>query len=538
MRRAITSAVVGVLVFGATAATPAFAAGHVASQQYGTGKARPAAHVIAKANEFRSGKSKANQKETGKATTDTLKTITYDGYQFRVPASWPVYRLDQHPSACVRYDINAVYLGTPGASMACPAVALGRAQTVSVIPSATVAAGSGSEVTYQRQQPDSLGVSPLRYLPAVRAKVTVNPGAHELRVALGAAALGATVLGTYGADPAVVEQVLATLHIAPKDAAPTAQTGSLAALSAPTPSREPDVAQSAVSAIVAARSRATGLPLAFGRSRDSWATATGRQAAATPASTSWPGIPPDWPIQIVPPPPSPQPSWQALAAFDTCSAPSLPAMRAWYPAYAAVGVYIGGANYGCSYGNLSASWISAVASLGWKTIPTYVGPQAPCWGYSGAKIDPRLAATQGSQAGADAVSDAITFGLKAGSPIYYDLEAYVGDATCRTAVLNFLGAWDREVSALGYVTGVYSSADSGIADMQAATLAKTPGFTPPDAVWVAQWDGIASLSAAGLGGLTWPLPDRNKQYEGNLWQTVGGVTLNIDQDLAGGPLAQ
>jgi hypothetical protein len=537
MRRAITSAVVGVLVFGAAAATPAFAAGR-ANQQYGTGNARPAAHVIAKANDFRSNKSQANQKETGKATTDTLRTITYAGYQFRVPATWPVYRLDQHPAACVRYDINAVYLGTPGTSMTCPAVTLGRAQTVSVIPSTTVAAGAGAEVTYQRQQPDSLGGSPLRSLPAVRATVIANPGAHELRVALGAAALGATVLGTYGADPAVVEQVLATLHVAPKDAVPTSQTGSLAALSAPTPSREPDAAQSAVSAIVAARSRATGLPLAFGRPRGFRATATGRQDAAAPASTSWPGIPPDWPIQIVPPPPSPQPSWQPLAAFDTCTAPPLTAMRAWYPAYAAVGVYIGGANYGCSYGNLSASWISAVAGMGWKTIPTYVGPQAPCWGYSGAKIDPRLAATQGRQDGADAVRDASTFGLTAGSPIYYDMEAYVGDASCRTAVLNFLGAWDREVTALGYVSGVYSSADSGIADMQAATLAKTPGFTPPDAVWVAQWDGVASLSAAGLGSLTWPLADRNKQYEGNLWKTVGGVTLNIDQDLAGGPLGQ
>ena len=110
-----------------------------------------------------------------------MKTVVYHGYEFQVPADWPVYRLDQHPTTCVRYDLHAVYLGTPGANMQCPAGLVGRTQTVSVIPSATVAAGSGSTTVDQRQQPDGLGGTEVRALPAIRGAITQSPAEHELR---------------------------------------------------------------------------------------------------------------------------------------------------------------------------------------------------------------------------------------------------------------------------------------------------------------------------------------------------------------------
>ncbi len=50
------------------------------------------------------------------------------------PASWPVYDLAADPSTCVRFDVNAVYLGHPGADMACPSVVVGRADAVLVEP--------------------------------------------------------------------------------------------------------------------------------------------------------------------------------------------------------------------------------------------------------------------------------------------------------------------------------------------------------------------------------------------------------------------
>src|SRR5580698_9016949 len=117
MRRAIAAAAVGGLVLGGVMAIPAFAATAAKTTDQTTNKA------------------------TGKKTA--MKTVVYHGYQFQVPASWPVYRLDQHPTTCVRYDVHAVYLGTPGANMQCPVGLVGRTQTVSFIPPGRSALGTG-----------------------------------------------------------------------------------------------------------------------------------------------------------------------------------------------------------------------------------------------------------------------------------------------------------------------------------------------------------------------------------------------------------
>ncbi len=481
MRRAMAAAVVGGLVLGGVAATSAFAA------------------TAAKATTRTTIKTKTATSAT--AEKAAMKTVVYHGYEFQIPASWPVYRLDQHPATCVRYDVHAVYLGTPGANMQCPAGLVGRTQTVSVIPSATVAAGSGSEITDQREQPDGVAGTELRPLPAVRGAVTLNASQHELRVALGAASLGTTVLATYGTDPAVVEQVLGTLRAAPARAPETAQT---------TPSSAP--AQAA-----AVKNKPTAK-----KSSDTVAI-----------TTSWRGVPPNWPVQIV----QPQPTVHPVKGFDACTAPSLATMRVWRQQYAAIGVYIGGVNDACAYGNLSAAWINSAAGMGWGMLPTYVGPQAPCWLYTGqgVRIVPGRAAAEGVTAGEDAASDARLFGLAAGSPIYYDMEAYGKSQSCNNAVLTFIGAWDRTVAAAGYVTGVYSSQDSGIQNMQAAVTAKTTGFTAPDALWIALWNGVATLND---GSLSWPLDERSKQYWGNTTGTVGGIRLSIDDDIVGGPVAR
>ena len=174
--------------------------------------------------------------------------------------------------------------------------------------------------------------------------------------------------------------------------------------------------------------------------------------------------------------------------------------------------------------------------MGWGVLPTYVGPQAPCWnGGTGVLISPGKAAAQGNAAGRDAVKRREVLPPAPGSPIYYDMEAYVGGTTCKLAILRFLGAWDRSVAAGGYLAAVYSSRDSGIANIAEWTAGHNPGFTPPDAVWIALWDGIPSLNGDRLA---WPLTMRSKQYSGNVNVTVGGIRLNIDKDIVGGPVAR
>jgi hypothetical protein len=71
---------------------------------------------------------------TTATAADGLRTVTYRGVQFDVPADWPVYDLAANPSTCVRFDVHAVYLGQPGADMKCPAGLIGRADAVLVEP--------------------------------------------------------------------------------------------------------------------------------------------------------------------------------------------------------------------------------------------------------------------------------------------------------------------------------------------------------------------------------------------------------------------
>jgi hypothetical protein len=442
MRRAIVAAVIvigiGGLTLGGAVATPSFAA-------------------------------------TRTTTANAMKTVVYDGYEFQVPASWPVYRLDQHPQTCVRYDVHAVYLGEPGPNMQCTAGLVGRTETVSFIPGGAGAAGTGAG---SPGRPAEAGGAQLEQLPAVHGTVTQNAVQHELSVSLGPAAAGAAVLGTYGTDPAVVERVLSSLHAAPAQAVQTV----------PTQSAQPSP----------------------------------RTLLKTAPKTA---------PKTKPAPKQPDP----VGGFDACTTPSLTTMHVWRGNYAAVGVYIGGANAACAYGNLSASWVQTVIKWGWGILPTYSGPQAPCWTGTGVRMNAGQAAAQGKAAAADAVSRARALGFAAGSPIYYDMEAYVGAASCTSAVLTFLGAWDRQVAAAGYLTGVYSSLDSGIDDMEAAAVKRVAGFTPPDAIWIALWDNKPSLPG---GDPFWPLSDQAKQYAGNVTASYGGITLNVDKDAVAGPMAR
>jgi Domain of unknown function (DUF1906) len=55
-----------------------------------------------------------------------FKTIGYLGHGFAVPTGWRVVDLATHPTACIRFDVHAIYLGTPGPRQDCPARGVGR----------------------------------------------------------------------------------------------------------------------------------------------------------------------------------------------------------------------------------------------------------------------------------------------------------------------------------------------------------------------------------------------------------------------------
>jgi hypothetical protein len=228
-----------------------------------------------------------------------------------------------------------------------------------------------------------------------------------------------------------------------------------------------------------------------------------------------------------------------MAGFDTCTAPSLRTMRAWRARFSATAIYIGGQNMACDYGNLNAGWVRQAQAMGWSLLPTFVGPQAPCDRFSG-KIGPRHAAAQGTAAANQAVADAHAFGLGRGSPIYYDMEAYDHTkARCVTAVLTFLDAWTRHLRAHGYLSGVYSSADAAITDLQSRVRIAGHRLAKPQAVWFALWDNRADLTGRPyMTSAVWPAFARSKQYAGPHVVKVGGIRLDIDSDMVSGPVAR
>jgi hypothetical protein len=219
--------------------------------------------------------------------------------------------------------------------------------------------------------------------------------------------------------------------------------------------------------------------------------------------------------------------------FDACSAPSTSQMSAWLASpFRSIGVYIGGANRGCSQPNLTSSWVATVLTQGWKLVPIYVGLQAPCATFSAAKIDPANAAAQGAAAATDAISRAAALSIGVQRPIYLDMEAYDNtNASCVTAVRAFVSGWAGQLHQGSYLAGFYSSAASGIADQSA--IATNPAYDHLDAIWFAHWNNDPSLiepTKAWLPDDLWTDHQRMHQYQGGHNETYGGVTINIDRD--------
>jgi hypothetical protein len=215
--------------------------------------------------------------------------------------------------------------------------------------------------------------------------------------------------------------------------------------------------------------------------------------------------------------------------FDACSAPTATALTAWAASspYGAIGVYIGGANAACAQPNLTAAWVSSTTAAGWHLLPVYVGLQAPGNACGCAAISPASAAAQGSAAAVNAVAEAQALGIGAGNPIYFDMEAYTRGASVSTAVLAFLGAWTAQLHASGYLSGVYSSDDSGIADLVAQV---GTGYTEPDEIWNAAWNRVQTTADSVIPATDWVNNERVHQYEGATEQTFGGVKIDVDGD--------
>lgn len=422
------------------------------------------------------------------------KVVRYHGYQLQVPGSWPVYNLSALPSQCVLFSNHAVYLGTPSSTQNCPASAIGRTESLLIEPaSAASIPGAAIRLT-------GGGAA----LPERTALPAAADDSHLFQVEVPRA--GVLVTATYGSSESRLRALLAGATIAGR----TTTRG--ASYRSPGASKAASLAGSGVP--MAARQKAHGTQAVLTAAANSLVTSSATSGQASPL----------------------RPMTGSGLGFDTCTVPTISVMRSWLSSpYRVIGTYLGGMNWACGYGNFSASWVRQAAAEGWRFAPLWVGRQAPCTATGGvALINPARAAAQGEEDANGAVAAAQRFGYGRGSPIYFDMESYRSNRSCRTTVLTFLSGWTKALHAAGYASGVYSGAASGMEDL--AGVYKQGGYARPDDIWIALWNGRPLLTDHYVPDADWANHQRLDQYSGPHSEKWGGAKQNIDTDAADGPV--
>lgn len=228
--------------------------------------------------------------------------------------------------------------------------------------------------------------------------------------------------------------------------------------------------------------------------------------------------------------------------FDQCEAPSQAKMTAWRKSspFRAAGIYISGSLRYCQKQTyLTPTWVNTQLSTGWRLLPIHLGAQASCSTrdrYQVNKINPdptdtyAKARAQGRAEAREAVAAAQRLGIVSKSTLYYDLEAFNAKiASCKWSSLWFLAAWTNQLHTLGFVSGVYSSAASGMKVLDDARVTSGNKIALPDQIWIADWNGKADVNSTYIRSDGWP-GARIHQYQGGHNETWGGVTINIDRN--------
>jgi hypothetical protein len=233
--------------------------------------------------------------------------------------------------------------------------------------------------------------------------------------------------------------------------------------------------------------------------------------------------------------------------FDQCLAPDQATMDKWLQQspVLAVGIYISGDSRACrNQPHLTPQWVATQLRKGWRLLPITLGPQASCQPrfpryHDDFKINPApsssgrypAARKEGAAEARKTVAVAKALGIVPGSTLCYDMEGFdSSNKDCRESALAFLSAWTRQLHDLDYVSGVYSSAGSGIRSLDDARVHRPQAFDLPDRIWIARWDGVANTSTSYIREDGWRPGNRVKQYQGGHDEVWGNVRINIDRN--------
>ena len=228
--------------------------------------------------------------------------------------------------------------------------------------------------------------------------------------------------------------------------------------------------------------------------------------------------------------------------FDACEIPSLANLQAWYNGspYKAVNLYIGGVSRACDNTALTAAYVQQMFNQGWRFIPTWVGPQAPCTYYNNRfSYDPATAYVQGVDNANQAAAKLLQLGLTnpdgTSSVVYYDLEYFYFTSACSTAARAFVQGWTNRLLEYGIHPGLYGTSRN-LNDNQFFNLQP-----PPSVVWIAEWftppgyrPDVTVFDVDHLPDNYWSNHQRVYQYSGDHNETWAGVTINIDSNVLDG----
>ena len=234
------------------------------------------------------------------------------------------------------------------------------------------------------------------------------------------------------------------------------------------------------------------------------------------------------------PPPRPAAASSPASASTPAAAPSSRSMAAWAASpYRAIGVYIGGANRGCSQPNLTASWVGAQTAAGWHLIPTYVGLQAPTSSCSScAKLSASQATAQGDEAAVDAVAEAGTRGDRPRQPDLLRHGVLLAHLQRHRRHPRLPRGLDREAARARL--RLRRLQQRRLRDRRprrrssaAATSCPTTSGSPTGTARPTTSDPYVPASG-------WTQHQRIHQYRGGHDETYGGVTINIDNNYVDG----
>ena len=418
------------------------------------------------------------------------QTVTYRGYQVQVPASWSVMNLEADPRACVRLDQHAVYLGHPGQAQNCPQQIIGHVEALVIEPADALAAADRH--------------------PAEQAKAGGSPAPNATESAdrlmrVDVTDAGLVVTESWNTDRPSVDAALRSGRLTGAAGTPTSSSPSTSSTTAPNSTAAP-------------------------------APASGGAALANPLLRAFNQAPTASAVA---------PSVTALQrmsgeGFDACSLPSDPSLMSsvkTQTGWVAAGFYLGGANVGCPQLSFGASYVKAVTAQGWTLIPIWVGKQINTCGGGCSTIDPNQAVQQGSAEADGAVAAAQQVGIGPTSPLYLDLEGYPVSAGNANTALLFTQGWTGRLHALGYTSGFYSSAGSGITDI--ANAAQNGFGNMPDDIWIARYDCNATTADSAVPSNLW-VNHRLRQYRSpstSCSTPQASVPFQYDSDHIGGDTA-